>query len=112
MSTSVNNDLIARPENILGRAISSEKIRDAVKGIKRIRHSHRQIRTENVFRRTLVIVGLAMVVLVLGIMLTLIVQSIPSIKSLGIGYLWGKTWDPVRDIYGALPFLAGTLLTS
>jgi len=112
MSTSVNKDLIARPDNILGRAINSEKIRDAVKGIKRIKRSHRQIRTENVFRRTLVIVGLAMVVLVFGIMITLIVQSIPSIKALGVGYLWGKTWDPVRDVYGALPFLAGTLLTS
>jgi phosphate transport system permease protein len=45
-------------------------------------------------------------------MLTLIVQSIPSLKSLGIGYLWGKVWDPVTDIYGAYPFLLGTLLTS
>jgi phosphate transport system permease protein len=45
-------------------------------------------------------------------MLTLIVQSIPSLKTLGISYLWGKTWDPVRDIYGAYPFLLGTLLTA
>jgi len=56
--------------------------------------------------------GLLMVVLVLGILLTLIVESVPSLKSLGIGYLWGKTWDPVKDIYGAYPFLLGTLLTS
>jgi len=53
-----------------------------------------------------------MVVLVLGIMFTLIVQSVPSIKALGAGFLWGKVWDPVRDIYGAFPFLLGTLLTS
>src|SRR5580704_16768545 len=45
-------------------------------------------------------------------LLTLIWQSIPSIKAVGIGYLWGKTWDPVRDVYGAYPFLIGTLLTS
>jgi phosphate transport system permease protein len=56
--------------------------------------------------------GLIMVVLVLGILFTLIVQSIPSIKSLGLSYLWGKTWDPVQDIYGAYPFLLGTLITS
>lgn len=36
----------------------------------------------------------------------------PSIKSLGIAYLWGKVWDPVQNIYGAYPFLLGTLLTS
>ena len=36
----------------------------------------------------------------------------PSIKSLGLKYLWGKTWDPVHNIYGGYPFLIGTLLTS
>ena len=97
---------------MLGRVINSAKIMDAVKGVKRIKRSHRQIKTEKVFRRSLTIVGIAMVALVVGIMLTLIVQSLPSIKALGIGYLWGQTWDPVRDIYGALPFLVGTLLTS
>jgi phosphate transport system permease protein len=51
-------------------------------------------------------------VIALGIFLTLVVQSIPSIKHLGINYLWGKTWDPVGDVYGALPFLIGTLVTS
>ena len=53
-----------------------------------------------------------MVVLVLGIMVTLVLESIPSIKSLGLKYLWGKTWDPVNNVYGAYPFLLGTLLTS
>ncbi len=53
-----------------------------------------------------------MVVLVLGVFLTLVIQSIPSLKSLGIKYLWDKTWDPVNNVYGALPFLIGTLLTS
>ncbi len=112
MDTSINNDVITRSDSILERVITSTKIREIVKGTKRIKRSHRQIRAENVFRRTLVIVALAMVVLVLGIMLTLIVQSILSIKASGIGYLWGKTWDPVRDIFGVYPFMVGTLLTS
>lgn len=112
MDTSVDNNLITRPETTFGRVISSAKILDLVKGVKRIKRSHRQIRTENIFRRTLVIVALLMVVLVLGIMLTLIVQSIPAMKASGLSYLWGKTWDPVTDTYGAFPFLLGTLLTS
>lgn len=53
-----------------------------------------------------------LVLLVIGILITLIINSMPSIKSLGIGYLWGKVWDPVQNIYGAWPFLLGTLLTS
>lgn len=74
--------------------------------------STRQIRMELVFKRALVTVALLLVVLVLGIMLTLIVESIPSIRSLGLKYLWGRTWDPVSNVYGAYPFLLGTLLTS
>ncbi len=112
METSINNELITRPDSMLGRVISSAKIRDAVKGIKRIKRSHRQIRTENVFKRTLIIVALAMVVLVLGMMLTLVWQSTLSIKASGLSFLWGKTWDPVRDIFGTYPFMLGTLLTS
>lgn len=76
------------------------------------RRSHKQIRMEVAFRRMLIMIAIVMVILVLGIMLTLIIESIPSIKSLGIKYLWGRTWDPVNNVYGAYPFLIGTLLTS
>src|SRR5579872_6711041 len=79
---------------------------------RRLRLSFRQIRTENVFRRSLMIIGLLMVLLVLGIFLTLLLKSMPSIRALGLKYLWGKTWDPVQDVYGAWPFLLGTLMTA
>ena len=78
----------------------------------KVKSSTGQIKAETLFKRTLTGIGAAMVVLVLGILLTLIIESIPSMKSLGIKYLWGTTWDPVNNIYGALPFLIGTLLTS
>ncbi len=73
---------------------------------------NKKIGMEVFFKKTLIIIALIMVVLVLGIMLTLIIESIPSMKSLGLKYLWGKTWDPVNNVYGAYPFLLGTLLTS
>jgi len=53
-----------------------------------------------------------LVLIILGVLATLILESLPTIKSLGIGFLWGKVWDPVSNIYGAYPFLMGTLLTS
>jgi phosphate transport system permease protein len=74
--------------------------------------SDRQLKWENGFKRLLTVLSGLMVVLVLGILITLIINSMPSIKSLGISYLWGKVWDPVQNIYGAYPFLIGTLLTS
>jgi phosphate transport system permease protein len=85
---------------------------DEQKRIAKAKHSNGQIRAESLFKRTLLVIGSAMVVLVLGILITLILESVPSLKSLGIKYLWGKTWDPVNNVYGAFPFLLGTLLTS
>jgi len=67
---------------------------------------------ETIFKRLLVTMGILIVVIVVGVFITLVIQSLPSIKSLGIGYLWGKVWDPVNNVYGAYPFLLGTLLTS
>ncbi len=111
MDTSFENGSLTRSDLPL-RVINSGKSLLAVNARQRIRRSFNQIRTENIFKRSLVIIGLIMVILVLGILLTLVIQSLPSIKSLGLKYLWGKVWDPVQDIYGAWPFLLGTLLTS
>jgi phosphate transport system permease protein len=71
---------------------------------KRLNLSDSQHRWELIFKRILVIVSIVMLVLVVGILITLIMQSMPSIKALGFGYLWGKVWDPVQNIYGAIHF--------
>jgi phosphate transport system permease protein len=110
MDTSVENGSITRSDLPLRVITSSPEA--ILKANKRTRLSFRQIRTETIFNKTLMIMGLVMIILVMGILLTLIIQSLPSIKSLGPGYLWGKVWNPVSDIYGAWPFLLGTLLTS
>ncbi len=71
-----------------------------------------QLKWESFFRGLLKVMGALLLLLVIGILITLIVESLPSIKSLGLKYLWGKVWDPVSNVYGAWPFLVGTLLTS
>src|SRR5207248_955102 len=30
----------------------------------------------------------------------------------GFSFLWGRTWDPVTNKFGALPFIYGTVITS
>ncbi|HTS43546.1 MAG TPA: phosphate ABC transporter permease subunit PstC [Puia sp.] len=110
MDTPIKNEKITLSEASLGVIDSGKKANTVSK--KTLRRPFRQIRTEKFFKQTLVLMGLIMVILVFGILLTLIVESIPSIRALGLKYLWGKTWDPVQDIYGAFPFLLGTLLTS
>jgi len=35
-----------------------------------------------------------------------------AIRQFGAGFLVGSTWNPVSDVYGALPFIYGTLVSS
>src|SRR5476651_2058671 len=79
---------------------------------KRLDLSYSQMKWETIFKRILVIMSAILLIIVVGILITLIMQSVPSIKASGFGFLWGKVWDPVQNIYGAYPFLLGTLLTS
>lgn len=76
------------------------------------RKNTRMIKGEKVFKQSIQFSGLLMTALVLGIFITLVSGALPSIKSLDFDFFIGKTWDPVRNIFGAYPFLIGTLLTS
>jgi len=69
-------------------------------------------RSESTFRAGLNLAAIAMVVLLLAIFVTLLVNSLPSLREMGWKFLYGKTWDPVSGTFGSLPFLVGTLLTS
>src|SRR6476646_5622929 len=79
-----------------------------------LRHffSLKKVKAKASFKKTLLITSILMIVIAIAIFLTLVVHSVPSLKALGIKYLWGRTWDPVSNVYGGLPFLLGTLLTS
>jgi phosphate transport system permease protein len=79
---------------------------------KRLQLSNSQLKWETIFKRLLIAMSVILLLIVIGVFATLVTESMPSIKALGISYLWGKVWDPVQNIYGAYPFLVGTLLTS
>ena len=57
--------------------------------------------------------GLAVLALVVAIGLELWQNSALSRQAFGLAFLTTDTWDPVvRKVFGALPFIAGTLVTS
>src|SRR5437762_1386923 len=65
-----------------------------------------------VFRGTLFFAAL-MVLVIVGVMILAIAQhSILSIQKFGFGFLTGTAWNPVRDTFGALPFIYGTIISS
>jgi phosphate transport system permease protein len=61
------------------------------------------------------IVGLfALGILILAFLLfrELFIESQLSINTFGFGFLTESTWDPVKEIFGALSFIFGTLVSS
>lgn len=50
--------------------------------------------------------------LLAAIMVSLVWGSRESISANGLSFLWTNNWDPVRDEYGALVPIVGTLFTS
>jgi len=58
-----------------------------------------------------VAVGLFALVMT-GIVLALVVESMPAIRRFGLSFVTGQEWDPVKEAFGALPFIYGTLLSS
>lgn len=54
-----------------------------------------------------------MVLLILSLMFyELVRNSFLSLVKFGPGFIVGRTWDPVFENFGALPFIYGTLVTS
>ena len=48
----------------------------------------------------------------LAILVSLVITSLPSLKTFGLGFLWSDDWDPARDQFGALVPIYGTLVSS
>jgi phosphate transport system permease protein len=51
-------------------------------------------------------------VMLLGILLSLVVGAFPAIQKFGFGFLTSSTWDPVKEDFGGLVMIYGTLATS
>ena len=56
----------------------------------------------------------AMLILLIALifMVALFLPALPAIRRFGLGFFVTRTWDPVRQTFGALPALYGTLVTS
>ncbi len=50
--------------------------------------------------------------LLLAILVSLTVSAWPAIGKYGFGFLVGSTWDPVKEEFGGLVMIYGTLMTS
>ena len=63
-------------------------------------------------RAVTLLAALASVALLGAIVWKVLDLAWPSIRHFGLGFLSGHTWDPVKKVFGALPFIYGTAMSS
>ncbi|MHB8886400.1 MAG: phosphate ABC transporter permease subunit PstC [Methylovirgula sp.] len=56
--------------------------------------------------------AIGVLILLGGVILSLVLGSLPSIKAFGFGFLFTEVWNPVTNRFGALAAIYGTLVTS
>ena len=64
------------------------------------------------FRNVTLVVSLVAPVLFVAVVLVVVIASLPAIQHFGPGFLTSRVWNPVKDQFGALPFVYGTVATS
>ena len=67
---------------------------------------------DTLFRGTSRFAAGVVVALLLFIALLLYLNSRLTWETFGLSFVTGQTWDPVKSIYGALPFIVGTILAA
>jgi phosphate transport system permease protein len=67
---------------------------------------------DNLFHSLTALFAIGILALVAAFVVVLVEASRPAIQRYGFGFLVGSTWDPLTGVYGALPFIYGTILTS
>jgi len=57
-------------------------------------------------------VAIVVVALLVAIFVMLAASSAETWQTFGLSFITGTTWDPVASVYGALPYIAGTIFSS
>jgi len=65
-----------------------------------------------VFRRLTALFALLVVATLVAMTAAMLHGSAESLVRFGLGFVSSQVWDPVRDVYGALPFIYGTITSS
>lgn len=72
----------------------------------------RRIGGDQILRGLVGAAAISIIVLLIALGVELANGSSQSITTYGLSFLWSTTWDPDHLVFGALPFIYGTLVTS
>ena len=64
------------------------------------------------FKKATTVLALSVVVLTLLLVYSMATNAMPAIHKFGLRFLFTSVWDPVKENFGALPFIYGTIVSS
>lgn len=64
------------------------------------------------FHKLTLLFALTVLLMLAGIIISLVIGSIPAFEKFGPGFITRVEWDPVNEEFGAMIAIAGTLITS
>jgi len=67
---------------------------------------------DSVFRHLTRAAAVGVLLILSGVIVSLVDGSIPAFRTFGLGFLVSSRWNPVTEIFGALPAIYGTIITS
>lgn len=75
---------------------------------------HPMLRSDNITKRLLQVGSFIILLVAGGMVYSLVEGSIPAFKTFGLRFIISDEWNPRagEEDYGALPFIAGTIITS
>lgn len=76
------------------------------------RPATKQFTGDRLFHRLTQFSAILVLITLAAIIISLIIGSWPSLKNFGFGFLVDTSWNPPKEIFGALPAIYGTLITS
>jgi len=64
------------------------------------------------FKKAVTLLALSVAVLTCLLVYNMAANAVPAMQKFGPAFLFTSTWDPVKEIFGALPFIYGTIVSS
>jgi len=65
-----------------------------------------------IFSKLTLFFALLIVLILAGLLIALNIDAWPAVQKFGLSFITSTAWDPVREEFGALPAIYGTLLSS
>jgi phosphate transport system permease protein len=102
----------ARRRSLVDVALQEGGVVSVATGTTRARVLDRLRLGDLAFRHLTRAAAVGVLLLLSGVILSLIIGSLPALKTFGFGFLVTEKWNPVTEKFGALAAIYGTLVTS